>query len=72
MSYPLKELSQLLAQENTALGVVLEIDNATVKLATSQGAVTARTLDPLKIGDRVVVRNGIATQAPVATRAFYV
>ncbi len=72
MSYPLKELSQLLAQENTVLGVVLETNNATVTLATSQGAVSARTLDPLKIGDRVVVRNGFATKAPTATRAFSV
>lgn len=70
MSYPLKELSQLLAKESVVAGIVLEVNNAAVKAATSQGAVMARTLDTLKAGDRVVLRNGMATRAPTASATF--
>lgn len=67
MSYPLKELSQLLAKESVMSGIVLEVNNASVKVATSQGAAMTRTLDTLKIGDRVLVKNGMATRAPIAS-----
>jgi hypothetical protein len=38
--------------------------------ATERGAVTARTLDAVAVGDRVQIKNGIATKAPVAKQVF--
>lgn len=72
MTFPLKELSRLLKQENTQMGIVVAMSNATIKVATPQGAMTVPSQETLKIGDRVLVRNGMATRAPVATRTFAV
>ena len=70
MSFALKELSRLLAPEQTVIGVVVGIDGSVVRVATERGAVTARTLDALVVGDRVQIKNGIATKAPVAKQVF--
>lgn len=70
MSYPLKELSRLLAQDSSSVGVVVGFNGALVRLATEKGAVMARTLDVLTIGDRVLIRQGVAMKAPVATDVF--
>ncbi len=70
MSFALKELSRLLAPEQTVVGAVLGIDGAVVRVATERGAVAARTLDAVAVGDRVQIKNGIATKAPVAKQVF--
>ena len=70
MSFALKELSRLLATDATVVGAVVGIDGAVVRVATERGAVTARTLDSVTAGDRVQIKNGIATKAPVAKQVF--
>jgi hypothetical protein len=70
MSFALKELSRLLAPEQTVIGAVVGIDGAVVRVATERGAVTARTLDVVTVGDRVQIKNGIAIKAPVARQVF--
>lgn len=70
MSYPLKELSRLLAQDSSSVGVVVGFNGALVRLATEKGAFMARTLDVLAIGDRVLIRQGVAMKVPVATDVF--
>ena len=52
------------------VGAVVGIDGAVVRVATERGAVTARTLDSVTAGDRVQIKNGIATKAPVAKQVF--
>lgn len=70
MTFALKELSRLLAPEQTVVGAVVGIDGVVVRVATERGAVTSRTLDAVAIGDRVQIKNGIATKAPVARQVF--
>ena len=70
MSYPLKELSRLLAQDSSGVGVVVGFNGALVRLATEKGAVLARTMEVLAIGDRVLLRQGVAMKAPAATAVF--
>ena len=70
MSFALKELSRLLATDTSVVGAVVGIDGAVVRVATERGAVTARTLDAVAVGDRVQIKSGIATQAPVAKQVF--
>lgn len=70
MSFALKELSRLLATDTPVVGAVVGIDGAVVRVATERGSVTARTPDALAIGDRVQIKNGIATKAPVARQVF--
>ena len=70
MSFALKELSRLLATDTPVVGAVVGIDGAVVRVATERGAVTARTLDVVTVGDRVQITNGIATKAPVAKQVF--
>ena len=70
MSFALKELSRLFATDAPVVGAVVGIDGAVVRVATERGAVTARTLDALVVGDRVQIKNGIATKAPVAKQIF--
>jgi ribosomal protein L35AE/L33A len=70
MSFALKELSRLLAADAPVVGAVVGIDGAVVRVATERGAVTARTLDAVTVGDRVQIKNGIATRAPVARQIF--
>lgn len=70
MTFPLKELTRLLSPDSSVVGSVVGIDGAVVRVATERGAVTARTLDAVVIGDRVQIKNGIATKAPVAKQVF--
>ena len=70
MSFALKELSRLLATDTPVVGAVVGIDGTVVRVATERGAVTARTLDSVTVGDRVQIKNGIATKAPVAKQVF--
>jgi ribosomal protein L35AE/L33A len=70
MSFALKELSRLLTTDTPVVGAVVGIDGAVVRVATERGAVTARALDAVTVGDRVQIKNGIATRAPVAKQVF--
>jgi len=70
MTFPLKELSRLLAQDAAVVGSVVHVDGTRVRVATERGAVMARTLDGLTVGDRVLIQNGIAIKAPVAQQVF--
>lgn len=70
MTFALKELTRLLAQDSTVVGSVVGIEGALVRVATERGAAIARTLDALTVGDRVLIKNGMATRAPVARQIF--
>lgn len=70
MSFALKELSRLLATDAPVVGAVVGIGGSFVRVATERGAVIARTLDVMAVGDRVQIKNGIATKAPVARQVF--
>ena len=70
MSFALKELSRLLLPTQAVVGAVVSIDGVVVRVATERGAVTARTLDAVAVGDRVQIKSGIATKAPVAKQVF--
>jgi hypothetical protein len=70
MTFALAELTRLLAQDPAIVGSVVSVEGALVRVATARGAVMARTLDILTVGDRVLVRNGLATRAPVARHIY--
>ncbi len=70
MTFPLKELARLLAPNVALLGSVVGVEGTTIRVATERGAVLARSLDVLAVGDRVLIRNGIATRAPVARQSY--
>ncbi len=70
MTFPLKALTQLLAPDAAEMGSVVGIQGSLIRIATARGAVMARTVDTLAVGDRVQVRNGIATKSPVARQAY--
>lgn len=70
MTFPLTVLTRLLAPDATILGSVVGIDGSLVRVATARGALTVNSTDVLTVGDRVLVRNGLAVRAPVAKRVF--
>lgn len=70
MTFPLKTLTRLLTPESSEIGSVVGIEGSVIRVATARGAVMARTVDALVIGDRVQVRNGIATKSPVARQIY--
>ncbi len=70
MTFPLQELTRLIAPDATLVGAVVGFNDNLVRVATERGAVTARSLNALAIGDRVLVRHGMATRAPVARHIY--
>ena len=70
MTFPLKALTQLLSPESVVIGSVVGIEGSLIRVATARGAVLARTVDALSVGDRVQVRNGMATKSPVARQVY--
>ena len=72
MTFALKELASLLTQDTPTLGAVVGIKGNFVRVATPQGAALVRTLDTLVVGDRVLIRNGLAMRAPVARQTHAV
>lgn len=70
MTFPLKTLSRLLSSDATEVGSVVAIEGSAILVATARGAVQVRTVDDLAIGDRVLIRNGMATKAPVARQTY--
>jgi hypothetical protein len=70
MTFPLQELTRLIAPDATR-------GRCGGGHRTGPGArghrarcVTARTLDALAFGDRVLIKNGMATKAPVARHIY--
>jgi hypothetical protein len=70
MTFPLQALSRLIAPDSPLVGSVVGFNGTLVRVATERGAVTARSLDVLAIGDRVLIRHGMATRAPVARHNY--
>jgi hypothetical protein len=70
MTFPLQELTRLIAPDATLIGAVVGFNGNLVRVATERGAVTARSLDVLALGDRVLVRHGMATRAPDARHIY--
>lgn len=70
MTFPLKTLSRLLSSDATEVGSVVATEGSAIRVATARGAVQARTVDDLAIGDRVLIRNGMAIKAPVARQTY--
>jgi hypothetical protein len=70
MSFALKELTQLLSPQTSEIGAVVGIEGSVIRVATARGAVLARSVDVLAVGDRVWIRNGMATPAPVARQIY--
>lgn len=70
MTFALKELTRLLSPEALTVGSVVEVSAGLVRIATERGAVSAMSMDVLAVGDRVVIRNGMATKSPIANRVF--
>ena len=70
MTFALKELTRLLAQDSTVDVSVVAVEVTKDRVSTERGAAIARTLDALTVGDRVLIKNGMATRAPVARQIF--
>ena len=70
MTFPLTVLTRLLAPDATLIGAVVGIDGSLVRVATARGAIMVSSTDVLTVGDRVLVRNGLAVRAPVAKQVF--
>ncbi len=70
MTFPLKALSDLLTPTSDEVGSVVAIVGGVIRVATARGAVQVRTVDVLTVGDRVWIRNGMATKAPVARQTY--
>lgn len=70
MSFALKELTRLLTADAPTIGAVITVEAGLVRVATERGAVTTRTLDVLAIGDRVLIKNGMASKAPIARQTY--
>lgn len=65
MSFALKELTQLLSNTVSTLGVVIARDGPRLRIASTHGLITATSTENLTLGDRVVIQKGIAFKAPV-------
>lgn len=70
MTFPLKALSDLLTPTSAEVGSVVAIVGGVIRVATVRGAFQVRTVDALTVGDRVWIRNGMATKAPVARQTY--
>jgi len=70
VTFALKELKRLLSTDATWVGSVVSAQGVLIRVATERGAMTARTVEALAVGDRVLITNGIAANAPVARCVF--
>ncbi|TRZ64063.1 MAG: hypothetical protein D4S02_11380 [Rhodocyclaceae bacterium] len=70
MSFALKELSRLLTTPDTTVGAVVAIDGVKVRVATTSGAMTVHAVETVSVGDRVLIRNGLARRAPTARQSY--
>lgn len=67
MSFALRELTHLLSDNTSSLGVVIEREGQRLRIATAQGVVTATSTETLAVGDRVLIQQGSAFKAPIPT-----
>jgi hypothetical protein len=70
MTFALKELARLLAPQETRLGVVVALEGKQVRVASERGVMTVQAIDALAVGERVLVRSGLATRAPSALQSY--
>jgi hypothetical protein len=70
MSFALSALSALLSPDSSQLGSVVGVTGSMARVATARGAVLVHSTSPLSVGDRVQIKNGIASKSPVARQAF--
>ena len=61
MSQPVHDLQRLIASQRPVAGRVVAISGSMVRVATAQGVVEVSG-SGLAVGDRVVVRNGVAVK----------
>ena len=66
MSFPLTDLARQLAGNQPILGRVVALNGNKVSAATPQGLRLATAATTLAVGDRVVIREGLAHLAPAA------
>ena len=52
------------------MGVVVALEGKQVRVASERGVMTVQAIDALVVGERVLVRNGLATQAPSAGQSY--
>lgn len=70
MTFPLTTLTRLLTAESSEIGSVVGIEGGLIRVASARGAILARTVDTLTVGDRVQIRNGMATKSPLARQIY--
>lgn len=68
--FPLSELKRLLTDSAPVSGIVVSINGDQVRVATSQGLVTARTTSPVAAGSRVLLQNGQALPVAKPIRSY--
>ena len=65
MTFPLAELAAQLAPPGPTFGRVVALNGSRVVAATPKGRRLAMAATPLAVGDRVVIREGLAYLSPV-------
>ncbi|ABK45218.1 hypothetical protein Mmc1_2725 [Magnetococcus marinus MC-1] len=73
MSQPVHDLQRLIANQRPVSGRVVAVTSGMVRVATAQGVMEVSG-DGLAVGDRVVVRNGVAVkiQGTAAQTMYFV
>lgn len=72
MSYPLKDLVSQLSSKESGYGRVVEMIDSVAIVATSRGRKRAMPSGTLSVGDRVVLKDGIAYLSPVSSHSVAV
>ena len=72
MSFPLTDLAARLAPPGACLGRVVALEGGRVVAATPAGRRVALPASPLRVGDRVVIREGLAYLSPAVRDAVAV
>lgn len=70
MSFALAELRRLVSDQAGQIGIVIALDSSQVRVATQRGAVVATASGSIAVGERVVVRGGVAVAIPVSAQRF--
>lgn len=70
MTFPLAELSELIAKRDATIGVVVSISDGIATIATTKGAIHASASAGVARGDRVMVRNGVAVKMRAASASY--
>lgn len=72
MSFPLAELVSQLAPPGPTFGRVVALNGTRVVAATPRGRRLAVAATTLSVGDRVVIRDGLAYLSPVVSNSIAV